>query len=256
MNNKKNSQPFTAITFFNLNSRNKMWALAKMRNGGNQLNEQKGNLFSKLMGSGRGAGFSIIPNFNVYSMLTVFKSEQHFIDFTNSEFWQNYNSRSHESFTVILSPIEVKGTWNNLQPFGTKNDPVNELRAVITRASIKKSKLVQFWKQVPATSKAIEKAKGKLFSIGIGELPLIEQATFSMWENSKAIRDYAYRNKAHKKAVTDTHKIQWYSEEMFARFNPIATIGTFNGKKPLEDYGIISFEDVPSQAELLSLTRV
>jgi hypothetical protein len=255
MNDNKNT-PFTTITFFNLLSINKFWAFAQMRNGGKLLNNQNGILFSKLMGSGRGAGFSIIPNFSIYSMLTVFQSYQHFIDFTNSEFWQNYSSRSHESFTVILSPLEVKGTWNNKQPFGTKNPPTNELRAVITRASIKKSKLVQFWKQVPATSKAIEKAKGKLFSIGIGELPLIEQATFSMWENSKAIRDYAYRNKAHKKAVTDTHKINWYSEEMFARFNPIATIGTFNGKKPLEDYGIISFEDVPSQAELLSLTRV
>lgn len=225
-----------------------------MQKGGQLLNQHSGMLFSKLMGTGRGAGFSVIPNFKLYSMLTVFESAEHFHDFTRSPLWLNYQNKSIESFTVVLNPLETKGSWNKQNPFTNGAPATTELRAVITRASIRKRKLVQFWKQVPATSRAIEAAKQRIFSVGIGELPLIEQATFSLWESSEAIHNFAYKNAAHKKAVRDTPRINWYSEEMFARFFPIAAIGSFKGEKILKPFGITSFEDVPSLAELQSLS--
>ena len=236
-------QAFTAITFFQFPKRNRFWALKQMRHGNQKLKQINGISFSKLMGSGRGAGFSILPDFNTYAMLTVFRSSDAFAELIESQIWQNYKEKSNTSFTVLLNPLNVNGTWNHQQPFEPHHEPSTALRAVITRASIKKSKLIQFWRQVPATSKAIDQAKRRIFSIGVGELPLIEQATFSMWEDTNAIRAFAYQNHAHKKAVRDTHKINWYSEEMFARFSPVAAVGTFNGKELLKQYGIPSFED-------------
>lgn len=59
---------------------------------------------------------------------------------------------------------------------------------------------------------------GLIFSVGIGELPLIQQATFSIWENIEAMTDYAYKSPQHKKVIQMTQKINWYKEELFARF--------------------------------------
>jgi len=44
------------------------------------------------------------------------------------------------------------------------------------------------------------------------------QGTFSLWESASAVRDFAYRGQAHQKAIADTARYKWYSEELFARF--------------------------------------
>jgi hypothetical protein len=54
--------------------------------------------------------------------------------------------------------------------------------------------------------------------VGIGELPLVEQATFSVWSNAEALEGFAYRSPGHAKRIRETHKYGWYSEEQFTRF--------------------------------------
>ena len=57
-----------------------------------------------------------------------------------------------------------------------------------------------------------------LFSKGIGEFPLLMQATYSLWSNAKAMMNYAYQNPKHTEMVKN--RTGWYSEELFARFQP------------------------------------
>ena len=66
--------------------------------------------------------------------------------------------------------------------------------------------------------------KGKFFK-GIGELPFIQQATFSIWDSEKHINRFAYENVNHKKIVDKTRKQKWYSEDLFARFHIISDTG-------------------------------
>ena len=54
--------------------------------------------------------------------------------------------------------------------------------------------------------------------MGIGELPLVEQATFSVWSNAEALEGFAYRSPNHAKRIRETHRYGWYSEEQFTRF--------------------------------------
>ena len=94
----------------------------------------------------------------------------------------------------------------------------NNKSGVITRGKIKLSKQIDFWLNVSSASDAIKNANGVEFYKGIGELPLLSQATFSVWKNHKSISDFAYKNKAHSEIIKKTRDRKWYSEDLFARF--------------------------------------
>jgi hypothetical protein len=64
----------------------------------------------------------------------------------------------------------------------------------------------------------------------VGEWPLIQQATLSVWKTKAEMMDYAYKNQHHKEVVQLTRKLNWYNEEMFARFVPYKFHGKWNGK--------------------------
>lgn len=191
----------------------------------------EGCTFSKLMGSGSGMGFSIKPNLGVYALMMVWKDEQHMDHFLNHHLsFKNYAKQSDEVFTLVGKAYAAHGVWDNQMPFDIQEKD-NHLaqRMVLTRATIKWSQLINFWKHVPKTSKAIEAAEGRIFSIGIGEWPWVQQATLSLWESEEVMKQYAYNNIAHLEAIKKTKELQWYSEELFARFIPERRIGTWSG---------------------------
>ena len=94
---------------------------------------------------------------------------------------------------------------------------------VLTRASIRLNRLAAFWKAVPSTSKDMDKNDGFVYSIGIGEIPFIKQATFSIWESEAQMKTYAYKMSAHQEVIKRTRAERWYSEEMFLRFKILKT---------------------------------
>ena len=136
-----------------------------------------------------------------------------------------------EHLTLTLQPIKSDGKWDGTNPFQSDPDfdPAGRPIAILTRATIRPSRLIRFWRSVPNSSEMILRQPGHLFSIGVGELPLIQQATFSLWENLDAVKRYAYREGPHKKVVQQTRKYDWYSEELFARFVVTGMEGTWGG---------------------------
>jgi heme-degrading monooxygenase HmoA len=64
-------------------------------------------------------------------------------------------------------------------------------------------------------------APGFITSVGIGEVPFIKQATFSIWESKEQMRSFAYKLPLHKEVIKKTHQEKWYSEDMFTRFKVI-----------------------------------
>ena len=63
---------------------------------------------------------------------------------------------------------------------------------VLTRARVKLNKLINFLVNTSLAAKSIKSHSGAEFYKGIGELPIIEQATVSIWMSEKSMRDYAY----------------------------------------------------------------
>jgi spheroidene monooxygenase len=71
-----------------------------------------------------------------------------------------------------------------------------------------------------------------MFKIGMGEVPLIHQVTFSIWPDTASMAAFA-RKGAHADAIRAVRDEGWFNEELYARFRVIRTQGTWGGRDPL-----------------------
>jgi len=233
------SNEIVTISFFKYkNARQKWWAFTQMQLAYPKIAGTEGLQFYKMLGSGAKRGFSVFPNLSAYGLLAVWSSEaaaKHF--FEHHPMHQQFISRSKENWRIYLKTNKVHGFWDGVTPFKeVASFDKNALVGVLTRATIYTKHLVHFWKFVPSVSASIHDKKGLLFSVGVGELPIVQQATFSLWESSELMMNYAYKSKYHKEVVQKTRELGWYKEELFARFSPYRSEGSWNGKNPLEQY--------------------
>jgi hypothetical protein len=136
----------------------------------------------------------------------------------------------------VLELIEGHGSWDGkkLTPDTKNNAKTTGPIAVLTRATIKLGKLRNFWQNVAPVSDQMKHAGGLIMSIGIGEIPLIRQATFSIWDSMDHMKAFAYSMHEHREVIKKTRKDKWYSEEMFLRFKPITTMGSLKGHNPFQ----------------------
>ena len=131
---------------------------------------------------------------------------------------KRWRKNSVDEFRAILEPISSHGQWAGKEPFVASVKDWTGPVAAITRARIKWHQNFRFWISVPPVTISLKSAPGLMAAIGIGEAPIGLQGTFSLWESSDAIKNFAYKGAAHQKAIADTATYNWYSEELFARF--------------------------------------
>ena len=224
----------TTITFFKF-QKNRPWAFAQMGLLQRKIKKTNGLFFLKLMGTGGGNGFSLRPDFSTYAILGVWESENaasHF--FEKNKTINLYKSKAIATRTIKMRSLKSHGFWNGQNPFPEQkpNETLKKMPvAIITRATLRFSKLISFWKSVPAASKAIEGAKGVKYFKGIGEWPFVQQATLSLWDSFDSVKDFAYSNKIHSNIIKKTRKQKWYSEDLFARFQVLSDTGFINTGK-------------------------
>jgi len=224
-----------SISFFNYKGfKNRWWAFQQMGRVPASLKDIKGLTFGKLLGSGGKTGFSIFPNFGLYALVCVWESESLCQDFLQNHFISlNFKKKSKEYQHIFLNSLSSHGKWDGQEPFENPKTKTNNAIAVITRAKIKLNRLWQFWRFVRPASRDMQNKEGLFFSVGIGELPFIQQATFSIWKNTEKMVEYAYKSPQHKKVIQKTRELNWYSEELFARFEVIATEGNMKAFEQL-----------------------
>lgn len=232
----------TTLTLFTLQPGRRRWGLAQMGTAPRRLRRVPGLRFFQLLGSGAAGGFGLWPNLDRYGLLAVWENAAAAQAFFEGAFWQEYASRSRETWTAELAPLKAHGLWDGQNPFdyalaprplgpSAPEPPV----AVLTRASIRLPKTPRFWRFVEPTSRAVAAAPGCRLAIGLGELPLVRQATFSLWDSAAAMHAYAYRDERHREVIRLTRQENWYAEELFARFAVLGARGTVDGRDPLAD---------------------
>ncbi|MVN75614.1 spheroidene monooxygenase [Hymenobacter sp. HMF4947] len=202
------------------------------------LKRVAGLRFFQLLGSGAANGFGFWPNLDRYGLLAVWQDAAAATAFFESHpLWAGYERRSRELWTATLAPFRSHGAWNGVNPFEYQSDdqptkePAGPL-AVLTRASIRLRKAPRFWRYVEPTSRALATVPGVRLAIGLGELPVVRQATFSIWESATAMQHYAYRDAQHREVMQLTRRENWYAEELFARFRVLSSQGTIDGHDP------------------------
>ncbi len=219
------------------------------------------NSFWKLFGCGRNGSFDIYPDWKQWAILTVPTSHpdsyrnpipipiaigtQSPIPNSHSSddsyktlkrelygsfittWWQWFRC---ETYTIIMEPLEERGSWDGKRPFGQVRQVEEHAGpiAVLTRASIRFTRVNRFWRHVKPVVQEMENAEGLIATLGIGEVPWFKQSTFSIWKDISAMKAFAYHMRQHRAAVTKTRSEKWYREEMFVRFRLIAHFGKIN----------------------------
>lgn len=222
------SRQITTVTFFCFSGfRRRFWAFSQMGLAPRRLAGISGLTFCKLLGSGGANGFGLRPNWSLYGMLQVWENEAAARDFfRENPVFAAYRRQSIAAQTVFLRTTMAHGLWEAKMPFVAEApfDPDVPV-AVLTRATIRSRHLWRFWSRVPAVSRDVEGKPGLIFAVGIGELPLIQQATFSLWQSGRQMMDFAYKRPRHAAVIKQTRDLGWYREELFARFVPYRVEG-------------------------------
>lgn len=211
----------------------RLWAFAMMGAARLSLPRTPDIGFWKLCGSGTGEGFTPVPNFGVYAILATWPDHQTARDrVASAPIFERYRRRAAEDWTVFLAPTSVKGAWAGVTPFDAIEETASGPLAALTRATVKPSVAAQFWKRVPSISSVIGQDKNVAFKIGIGEVPLLHQVTFSIWPDAKRMANFA-RTGHHAEAIRAVRDNGWFREELYARFAIKSDYGTWNGASPL-----------------------
>lgn len=227
---------FVTLSLFRFGPwRDRLWAFKQMGVVAPLLDTVTGLRFHRLLGTGSGDGFSPWPDTQDVGLLQVWDSERDAQTYFGSHPLQKeFTARAIEQYRLDLLPEFGHGQWAGVEPFAYSGDrrssgPV----AVITRATIRMGALPAFWRSVPAIRRTLASAPGLIFAEGIGEWPLFQQATFSVWRDVADMKHFAYTSAHHRKAVANTRQKGWFSEELFARFHLRSTQGTWGGSDPL-----------------------
>lgn len=210
----------------------RIWALTMMGGARLPLGRTPDIGFWKLCGSGTGEGFTPVPNTAVYAILATWPDAEIARNRAQSGIFARYINRASENWTVFLQPTSTRGAWSGKEPFQPSHSTQSGPLAALTRATIKPRILARFWRRVPNISAMIGKDPNVAFKIGIGEVPMLHQVTFSIWPSEKAMSGFA-RTGPHADAIRAVREEGWFREELYARFAVHSDIGTWNGTSPL-----------------------
>ncbi|MEP1522854.1 spheroidene monooxygenase [Ascidiaceihabitans sp.] len=224
-----------SISFFRFDRwQDRLWAMSMMVAARAILPRVADIGFWKLCGSGAGVGFDVVPNPKVFAILATWPDAQTAQARTSSAgIFQRYVKHASETWTVFLNTTSVRGQWAGSAPFDVSGEHHAGPLAVLTRATIKTRNVLRFWQRVPDISAVIGDDPNVMFKIGIGEAPLLNQITFSVWPDAHSMAEFARRDGPHARAIRSVRDESWFKEELYARFTIVGDRGTWGGSSPL-----------------------
>jgi spheroidene monooxygenase len=195
-----------------------------------------GAQFVKLCGSGTGEGFTPRPNWSVWAIFAVWPDEASArTQIAKHTILTRWRAHAAENWTVFLAPFSARGSWAGVNPLTETIDPQahDGPIAALTRATVKPQHALAFWRRVPDISARIGADANVLFKIGIGEIPLLHQVTFSIWPDADRMAEFARHMGPHAVAMKAARDNGWFTEELYVRFHVLGASGKWNGADPL-----------------------
>jgi spheroidene monooxygenase len=225
------------VLLFDFLSKYRNWAWLKLMQGSGPLFKAfKGLKFAKVMGSGEGGGFGLRPSATHQGLILVFDSFDQAVDCLKSKEINLYREKTREIWQGVLRVNSCRGSWDDqswlsqdLSIDPMSKDKVIPYTASLTRASIRATKAIQFWRFAPQAQQDLQNAQGCELAIGLGEAPLVRQCTFSIWRDAQSLVNYAHHG-AHLKAIKAAQSHHFFNESMFVRMDILHMHGQWMGK--------------------------
>jgi heme-degrading monooxygenase HmoA len=199
-----------------------------------RLRTVPGLRFWRLLGTGAGSDTAPSRDLSRSAVFAVWDDESSLDRFLSEHPIAARWRRADEVWHVRLRGLGGHGSWRGFDVLGAIDQglargPI----AVVTRADIRPGA----WRAFAAAGRPVDdevhRADGLIDVVGIGEAPVGRLGTFSLWESAAAARAFAMSMPAHRDVVARTRDELWYSEELFARFEPFGSSGSWNGNDPL-----------------------
>jgi len=209
----------------------RLWGWSRIMLGSRPLRQIPGLQMAKALGSGHEGGFGLRPSVSRQGLFAIFGNEacaDHFIH--QSATVAGYHERSLDFVLVKLRATSSRGAWSGCTMTPTAEVPRSGPVAALTRASIRPGRALNFWRHSPLSEQALSHAAGCQLAVGLGEAPVLRQATFSLWDSQAAMDAYA-RSGAHLDAIRAAQAGGWFSESMFVRFAPVLMQGQWQGRR-------------------------
>jgi len=230
-----------------------------------ELKRVEGLRFWRMLGTGRGQTMTLSADLRRWALFGVWEDEAAVTRFlADSAVAERWARLAAEAWHVRLAAMRSHGAWGGVNPLAgagqpgaaavspvaadgtavdagdvagaavTTSDPAApQPVAILTRAAIRPLALARFYRAIDPPAADLLRQPDLIESVGVGEWPLARQATFSLWRSLEGARRYAYGRPDHREVVRRTRAERWYSEELFARFRPYGSEGTWNGRDPL-----------------------
>ncbi len=208
--------------------------LARLGTDRLRMRRVEGLAFWRLLGTGHGDDTGRGADLSRSALFAIWQDESDLDRFLAAHPIARRWESAQEAWHVRLRRIGGHGRWKGVDPLaelaaGSDDGPV----AILTRASVRR----RAWRAFAAASEVVNRelhaADGLVDVVGIGEAPIGSLATFSLWESTSAAHGFAYSMPEHVDVVRRTRSEDWYSEEMFARFEPYGSAGSWDGRDPL-----------------------
>lgn len=215
--------------------RARVWALVQMGLARRPMSRIRGLSFWKLLGSGTGEGFTPLPNTAVYAILCVWEDAAAAVAGQCASVFCRYARHADEVCTLSMTPLSARGAWSGGAPFVPAPLPAPKgPLAALTRATLRPGKALRFWRRVPDISARIGDDPDVRLKIGVGEVPILHQVTFSIWPDAEAMARFARTSGPHADAIRAVREGDWFAEELYARFAVTGARGYWQGRDVTE----------------------
>jgi hypothetical protein len=180
------------------------------------------------------------PKFNLrrYAILCCWEDEAAFDTFMDgSPLIEAFHRGASETWHAKLEPATVlEGQWRGWPDESAELTPLedDDPVCVMTYGRVPIRQTWTFWRANGIVVRQARENPAMLGWLGLADR-MGTASTFSVWRSVAEAKTFAYGPGDHAPVVRPSRTVPWLENRFFARFRPLSSAGTINGRDPVAE---------------------